>query len=103
MPVNRRQHFVSQFTIRQFLGGRDRLYCLDKSTLAVTDRAHGNKPADILNRAYYYTTDSDDFDGDIVRPLEDQLAPLCQRIAENPDRQPSTDELADLLTGAPSP
>ena len=97
MPTNRRQHFVSQLTIRAFMGGRDRLFCLDKATLAVTDRVHGNKPADILNRAYYYTTDTDDFDGDIVAPLENRIAPLCHQCVANPDRPLTLDEMTLLV------
>lgn len=80
MARNKDQHLVSQFTIRQFLGERDRLFCLDKRTLSVVDRVHGNRPADILKQSYYYTTDTDDFDGDVVRPLEDKLAPLCRAL-----------------------
>lgn len=97
MTVNRRQHFVSQFTIRAFMGGRDRLYCLDKATLTVPDRIHGNKPADILNKAYYYTTDTDDFDGEVVQPLENKLAPLCRGWVEDPDRPLTLDEMALLV------
>lgn len=97
MPVNKRQHFVSQFTIRAFMGERDRLFCLDKSTLQVSDRIHGNRPADILNEAYYYTTDTDDFDGDIVRPLETELAPICTRYVADPNQPLASDHAAVLL------
>ena len=90
MPVNRRQHLVSQFMIRQFLGDRDRLYCLDKTTLAVLNRSCGNLPADILKKSYYYTTDTDDFDGEIVRPLEDKFAPICRGLVEEHEVTAST-------------
>jgi hypothetical protein len=97
MAINKRQHFVSQFTIRAFMGDRDRLFCLDKSTLQVRDRTHGNLPADILNEAYYYTTDTDDFDGEIVRPLETKLAPICSRYVADPDRPLTLDDMAVLV------
>lgn len=82
MPVNRLQHFVSQFVIRQFLGDRQCLYCLDKTNLSVVNRSSGNLPGDILKKAYYYTTDADDFDGEIVKPLEDKLAPICRGLVD---------------------
>ena len=98
MTINKRQHFVSQFTIRAFMGSRDRLfYCLDKATLTVIDRIHGNKPAEFLHRAYYYTTDADDFDGDIVKPLEDRLAPLIRQYVADPNRPPSPDDMELLI------
>lgn len=97
MPVNKRQHFVSQFTIRSFMGERDRLFCLDKATLQARDRTHGNRPAEILNEAYYYTTDSDDFDGEIVQPLEKKLAPICSQCIAEPDRPLTLDTMAVLV------
>lgn len=97
MPVNKRQHFVSQFTIRAFTGDRNRLYCLDKTTLQVRDRTIGNRPKDILNETYYYTTDTDDFDGDVVSPLETQLAPICARYIANPDQQITLDDMRLLV------
>lgn len=96
MPINKRQHFISQFTIREFMGDQDRLFCLDKSTLKVTDRQHGCQPKNILNEAYYYTTDTDDFDGDIVSPLEHKLAPICKEIVAEPDRELTT-QVMDVL------
>lgn len=97
MPVNRRQHFVSQFTIRAFMDDRDRLFCLDKTTLRVRDRIHGNLPADILNEAHYYTTDTDDFDGEVVRPLEEKLAPICNRYVTDPDQPLAFDDIVVLV------
>ena len=97
MTINKDQHLVSQFTIRQFLGQRDRLFCLDKSTLNVVDRIHGNRPADILKQSYYYTTDTDDFDGDVVRPLEDKLASLCRRLTADLEIAVGKDDAWDDL------
>jgi len=79
------------------MGGRERLYCLDKSTLEVRDRKRGNRPADILNQAYYYTTDTDDFDGEIVAPLESKLAPICSRFVDDPDLPLTPDDMAALV------
>lgn len=84
MTVNKAQHFVSKFNISQFLGNGNRLYCLDKETLSINDRVIGNLPADILKRTYYYTTDTDDFDGDIVIPLENRIAPICKKLVADP-------------------
>lgn len=97
MASNTHQHFVSQFMIRQFMGSHERLFCLDKTTLTVNDRVHGNKPRRILNEAHYYTTDTDDFDGEIVKPLEDRFAPICRECARNPDRALSSEDSAVLL------
>src|SRR5262249_911448 len=65
--------------------------------LQVRDRVHGNLPAAILNEAYYYTTDTDDFDGDVVNPLEAQLAPICKRYVADPDRPLVVDDMAVLV------
>ncbi len=85
LAVNRQQHLVSQFTSRQFLGGRDRLFCLDKKTLRVADRVHGNVPADILKGPYYYTNEIEDFDKDIVQPLENALGPVIRKFVADPE------------------
>lgn len=79
------------------MGDRDRLFCLDKSTLQVRDRTHGNLSADILKEAYYYTTDTDDFDGEIVQPLETQLAPICAKYITDPDQPLTLDDAATLV------
>jgi len=97
MPVNKAQHFVSQFNIRQFLADKTHLFCLNKETLTITDREIGNKPGDILNKSYYYTTDTDDFDGDIVRPLEQDMAPICKKIIADPHGDLSKEENHRLI------
>ena len=97
MPINKRQHFVSQSTIRQFLGGRKLLFCLDKKLGQVRDRLHGNAPGDILNESYYYTTDTDDFDGEVVRPIEDQVSPLIRDLADGKDCSEKSDAWASAV------
>ncbi len=96
MAVNKAQHFVSQFNIRQFLGDGDRLFCLNKETLTINSRNFGNLPADILNNSYYYTTDTDDFDGDIVKPLEVCIAPICQQLVVDPHAELNEEESGQL-------
>ncbi len=61
------------------------LYCLDKATLQILNREHGNTPATILARTHYYRDDDIDIDDTLIRPLEDRLAPLVKRIASDPD------------------
>jgi hypothetical protein len=97
MARNKRQHVVSQFAIRQFLGDRTRLFCLNKSTLEILDRTHGNGPDQILTESYYYTSDTEDFDRDVVRPLEDEVAPIIGRFARQPDRRASPSEQDAML------
>jgi hypothetical protein len=64
--------------------------------LQVKDRLHGCKPADILKKSYYYTTDEDDFDGEIVEPLEQKISPLCRKYARTPDAPLSVNEMRVL-------
>lgn len=93
MSNGRRRHIVPVQMIRRFANADGRLFCLNKATLCIPDRAIGNDPRTILYKPNYYRDEFGDLDRNWIQPIEAAFADCYQSLiaasAEDRDLNPT--------------
>ena len=81
----KRDHFVPQLLIRQFMNADGRVFCFDKKHRSIPEREHGNAPKDILHRAQFYTDSLGNLDNELYKRIEREFSPHLVRLLKAPE------------------